>query len=211
MPKRGFAARCLESSKRFGMTTIPSEYDTSRCLQALADIEADLDRLTEDLTEAEFQAPPRSGGWSIGYCAEHLILTGNAGLAMWDAALATGRRNHGPFRYSWLGRAILRFAEPPYRMRIKTPRGFVPCGRRSKAETLLRFRRMHREMASRVSASHGLDALQIKVRSPFVSWIRYPLGLSFDLALAHERRHLWQAWQVRQQFVRTPELRRVAR
>jgi hypothetical protein len=26
------------------------------------------------------------------------------------------------------------------------------------------------------------------------------MGLSFDLAMAHERRHLWQAWQIRKHF-----------
>ena len=59
---------------------------------------------------------------------------------------------------------------------------------------------MHHELAARVWASEGLDAGEVRVQSPFIAWIRYPLGLSFDLALAHERRHLWQAWQVRRQL-----------
>jgi hypothetical protein len=182
------------------MPTIPGQYDTSRCLQTITEIEADLARLTAQLTECQFQAPPRNGGWSVAYCVEHLILTGNAFVAEWDAALVLGRRSEGPFRYSWLGRGILRFFEPPYRMRIKTTGQFAPCCRRSKDETIRRFLKMHHEVAARVSASRELDAVGIKVRSPFVSWIRYPLGLSFDLALAHERRHLWQAWQVNRQL-----------
>jgi hypothetical protein len=186
------------------MSTIPYKYDIPRCLLSIAAIEGDVRQLTATLTECQFQAPPRTGGWSIGYCIEHLILTGNAFLGGWDAALRTatanGQRSDGPFPYSWLGRAILRFAEPPYRVRVKTTRPFAPCGRRSKDETIRQFLKMHQELAARVSASRGLDVINVKVRSPFVSWIRYPLGLSFDFALAHERRHLWQAWQVRQQL-----------
>jgi hypothetical protein len=59
---------------------------------------------------------------------------------------------------------------------------------------------MHHELARRIELSIGLDAGQARVQSPFASWIRYPLGFSFDFALTHERRHLWQAWRVRQQF-----------
>lgn len=187
------------------MVTIPSEYDLPLCLQAMAAIEADLAKLTANLTAGQFQAPPRAGGWSIGYCIEHLILSGNAFLVKWDAAIHAarpgGRQSDGPFRYSWLGRGILRFAEPPYRVKVKTTRPFDPSSRRPMEETVRRFLKMHQEIAVRLSASRGLDATRVKVRSPFVSWLWYPLGLSFDLALTHERRHLWQAWQVRGQLI----------
>ena len=59
---------------------------------------------------------------------------------------------------------------------------------------------MHHEIAQRVWASQGHHPKRVKVQSPFAAWIWYPMGLSFDLALAHERRHLWQAWQIREQF-----------
>jgi len=66
-------------------------------------------------------------------------------------------------------------------------------------ETVRRFLKMHDEQGSRLSATQGLDAAGIQVKSPFISSIPYPLGLSFDLALAHERRHSWQ--QLRRQLV----------
>jgi len=186
------------------MATIPSEFDFPRCVQSIAAIERELGRLTANLTECQFHAPPRMGGWSIGHCLEHLILTGNAFLVKWDAAIeaavSAGHQSDWPFPYSWLGRAILRFAEPPYRVRIKTTRQFVPCWRRPLEETVRRFLKMHDELAGRVPATQGLDSARVRVESPFLSWIGYPLGLSFDLALAHERRHLWQAGQVWRQL-----------
>jgi hypothetical protein len=186
------------------MDTNPSSFDAVKCLQAIAAIEADLRRLTANLTEAQFQAPPRTGGWSIAYCIEHLTLAGNSFLREWEAALdgaaANACHGDGAFAYSWLQQRILGFAEPPYSVKIRAPKPLEPCSRRSMEETVRRFLQMHREFARRVSASRGRDAKRIKVRSPFLSWTRYPLGMSFDLALAHERRHLWQALQVRNQL-----------
>jgi DinB family protein len=171
-------------------------------------IEAELEQLTADLTESQFQAPPRTGGWSVGHCLEHLILTGNAFLARWDAALATpknGRRIDGPFTYSWWWRSVLQFADAHSRLKVKTTRAFVPCSRRPKDDTVRRFLRMHRDVEQRLRACEGVDTKRIKVPSPFISWIQFPLGVSFDLVLAHERRHLWQARQVREQLAKQSE------
>ena len=179
-------------------------FEIGQCLRDIQSVEADLRGLTANLTECQFQAPPRTGGWSIAYCIEHLILTGNAFMNEWDAALeaasSKGSRGNGPFPYSWLQRKLLDFAEPPYLVRVKTTKPFEPLARRPMADTINRFLRMHKEMAARVARSQGLDAGRIKVKSPFVSWLSYPLGMSFELALAHERRHLWQARQIRKSF-----------
>jgi hypothetical protein len=186
------------------MDTKPSAFEIPKCLQGIAAVEADLEHLTAKLTECQFQAPPRSGGWSIGYCIEHLTLTGNRFLAEWSTALhrapSNGHHSHEPVAYSWMQRRILEFAEPPYRIKIKTTSPFIPCSRRSMEETVRRFLKMHYEFAGIVPSSQGRDTSRIKVQSPFLSSIRYSLGMSFDLALAHERRHLWQAWQVRTQL-----------
>jgi len=181
----------------------PRSFDAATCLKSLAAIEAEVQRLTADLTEAQFQAPPRTGGWSIGYCIEHLTLAGDRFLAEWAAALNRAEpntRHCGGFAYSWLQRRIIAFAEPPYGFKIKATKPLEPCARRSREQTVRRFLQMHREFARRVSASQAYDTRRIKVRSPLLSFGRYPLGMSFDLALAHERRHLWQALQVRNQL-----------
>jgi len=63
-----------------------------------------------------------------------------------------------------------------------------------------RFLEMHQGLAGRLIASQGLNVRRTKVQSPFSLWLWYPLGFSFDLALAHERRHLSQAWRVHRQL-----------
>jgi hypothetical protein len=168
-------------------------------------IEAELTELALSLTEAQFQAPPRTGGWSAGHCIEHLVLTGNEFVAKWDTALKRARTSgspaNTPVRSPWWQRAVLRATEPPYRLKSKTTQSFCPCSRRSMQKTIRRFLSMHQEFVKRLESSQEVNTETTQVQSPFASWMWYPLGFSFDLALAHERRHLWQAWQVRQQLI----------
>jgi len=180
-------------------------FDIAGCLKAAAAIETELRELATSMTEAQFHAPPRGGGWSVGYCIEHLVLTGRAFLPKWDAALHEAGKNQrngeAAFSYVWWQRGILRCAENPERLKLKTAPSFVPYSRYSIEETIGRFFGMHQELLRRVAGSRGLDVKRASVQSPLVSWLSCALGFSFDLALAHERRHLCQAWTVRRQLI----------
>lgn len=169
-------------------------------------IEDDLNRLVAGLTEAQFHAPPPDGGWSIAHCIEHLVLTGQAYLANWELAIATAGIREAPRTartktYSWWQRTVLRYAENASKLRLKAPARSVPYTRRSMERTIGLFVNMHAEMARRVAGVPELDAARISMPSPFVSWLRYPIGFSFDLVLAHERRHLVQIGRVRQEVL----------
>jgi len=139
----------------------------------------------------------------VGYCIEHLVLTGNAFLPKWDAALtgAEPAEADAVFPYSWWRRKILEYAENPVRLKRKSPARLVPYSRYSMAETVERFSTMHKEFMRRVGESRAVNVRRARVQSPFFSWVWCPLGFSFDLALAHERRHVSQAWQVRRLVV----------
>src|SRR5262245_21920590 len=112
------------------MVTVASGFHLPRCVKALATIEADLSQLASVLTEAQFQAPPRTGGWSVGYCIEHLVLTGQAFMPKWEMALkeAGTKQPSGNecFPYGWWHRGILRLLEPPYRLKTRSKQRFVP-------------------------------------------------------------------------------------
>jgi hypothetical protein len=189
------------------MVIVASRFDLTGWLTAATAIEAELSQLTTGLTEAQFHAPTRTGGWSMGYCIEHLVLTGKAFLPKWDMALrdavATKFNGDAPFEYAWWQRRVLHYAEDSSKLKHKTASPFVPYSRHSIDETADRFLDMHQQLVRRVLQSRGLDVMRAQVQSPFISWIRYPLGFSFDLALAHERRHLRQAWGVRRQLADT--------
>ena len=186
------------------MVTEVNGFDFLKWLESAADIEAELTQLLTTLTEAQFHAPPRAGGWSVGYCVEHLVLTGQAFLPKWDLALReTCMESQGKetFRYGWCQKMILRYAADPSKLKRKTAPAFMPYSRHSIKETVDRFLGMHKEFAKRVARSRGLDVMHAKVQSPFASWIRYALGFSFDLVLAHERRHIYQVVRIRRQLI----------
>jgi len=182
----------------------PNAFIPSESLVAAGAIEQDLRRLADTLTEDQFNAPTPTGGWSVAHCLEHLVLTGHAFLPKWDRALkdAATRKLCGttPFPYGCWHRLVLNTVEPPYKIKTKTTRSLMPYSRRSIEDAVRYFLVMHRELTRRIGLSVGLDAGRARVQSPFVSWIWYPLGFSFDFALTHERRHLWQAWQVLHHF-----------
>jgi hypothetical protein len=47
-----------------------------------------------------------------------------------------------------------------------------------------------------IAKANGLDLARIKVPSP-AGPFKFGLGQRIALLAAHDRRHLWQAWQVR--------------
>ncbi len=183
------------------MEFVGAGFDAEEWRKAAAAIEADLTNLTAALTEAQFHAPPRDGGWSVSYCIEHLLLAGTAFLPVWDAALEHSsdlRRPKRMDRFGWWRRWLLRLVQDPSRLKQKADDRLVPRTRRSIGEAVRQFRALHEEFARRVDRSRDVGVLAMRVRSPFRPWLRYSLGFSFDLVLAHERRHLGQAWLVRQ-------------
>jgi hypothetical protein len=185
------------------MSTVAGDFDLSARLKSIAAIEEDLGQLVSVVTEGQFHAPPRSGGWSIGHCIEHLVLSGMAFVACWDEGLQSLSPASHNYRsgVGWLSRFVIWRMEPPYRFKARTSRALMPCSRRSRDETLARFHHMHAEMVRRVELSHELKANGIDVQVPVASWLPHPLVFSIDLALAHERRHLWQAREVRRQLL----------
>src|SRR5262249_27275349 len=128
------------------MVTAVNTFALADCLKAAAAVEADLTQLAATLTEAQFHAPPRDGGWSVGYCIEHLVLAGQAFLPKWDTALKDAPKAEGPderFQYAWWQRKALSYAENPSKLRTKTRHPFEPYTRRSTQETVSRFLGMH--------------------------------------------------------------------
>ena len=59
------------------------------------------------------------------------------------------------------------------------------------------FLRWQDVLAERIRAADGLDLRRARRRSPILPLFTWSLGTMFALTLAHERRHIWQARQVR--------------
>ncbi len=86
--------------------------------------------------------------------------------------------------------------EPPVRRRFKTPSAFVGAAELPLESTLTTWEQLHGRLARLIPESEGLDRRRVKVRSQFAPISLGP-GATFVVLLAHERRHLWQAREVR--------------
>ncbi|HET8713155.1 MAG TPA: DinB family protein [Gemmatimonadales bacterium] len=175
--------------------------ETQAMLDQLEAIKQEGASIAAGLSDAQFNWRPGPERWSIGQNLNHLNVGDLQVLPAFDRAIAEGRAKgktaSGPFRYGWFSRFMIREMEPPPRRRIKTPlKGSAGADHRPDA-VLVEFARVRDELARRVRDSDGLDLAGIRTISPVNRLIRLPLGAYFAFILAHDRRHLWQARQVR--------------
>ncbi len=85
-------------------------------------------------------------------------------------------------------------------MKTKTAGEFAPAAVEPMYETLERFDYLQQELQVRIDRSAGLAVDRIRLASPFDARIKYNLYAAFCLIASHQRRHLWQAEQVRAQI-----------
>jgi hypothetical protein len=108
-----------------------------------------------------------------------------------------GVRATAPLRRDLLGWLLAKWLEPPYRMRSKTTAAFVPVWIEPMADVLERFDYLQGELLVRLDRAQGLPLERLRVVSPFNAKVKYNLYSAFRLIPVHQRRHLWQAEQVR--------------
>ncbi len=169
-------------------------------LLQLLTVEQDLPGIVGGLTEEQFNWAPGPNRWSIARAIEHVNLTLEKYLPELrkaiDAANAKGLRKPGPFALGMLERWFLGALEPPPRHRVRTKDAFVPANTLVLSQTVDRFARLHAEFAACIRQLDGIDLRAIKIKSQFGPF-RWTLQATLLILLAHARRHLWQARQVR--------------
>jgi DinB superfamily len=128
----------------------------------------------------------------------------NAGwsaLPKLDRKIAEGRAagilGSGPFRGPWLGSLYVRVIEPPARIRFPAPKRFRPRQAPPSGDVVPRLLALQDELSARARASDGLDVGAIRLSSPITRRFKMSLGQWFAFLAAHERRHIWQAGNVR--------------
>lgn len=165
-------------------------------------IAKDADFLVATLSEEQFHWRKSQKAWSIAECFDHLNATARLYLPVLDEGIASairlGMYSDGPFVYNWLGRLFVSTAEPPARLRVKTPRAFHPEPNRNRGQIMAGFRAYQVQFVDRLRQVNGVDLARARVSSPVATWLRIPLGSGLELMAAHERRHLWQARRITQ-------------
>mgnify|MGYP003576424703 CR=1 FL=1 len=175
--------------------------ETEAMLHQLDVIKREGAEVAAGLSEEQFNWRPGPGRWSIGQNLHHLNVGDLMVLPAFDRAIAEGRASGktapGPFRYGWFSRFMIREMEPPPKRRMKTPMKGSAGDYHRPTDVAPEFARVRDELARRVRESDGLDLARVRTISPVNRLIRLPLGAYFAFILAHDRRHLWQARQVR--------------
>ena len=155
--------------------------------------------LTAGLSAAQMNWHPQPGKWSIAQNLAHL----NFGYQYFDtlassiaAARAKGITGNGPFRYGWLSTWIMNSQEPPPKRKFKSAKANSPPPDLDAAKTLADYLRMGARLTELIQKADGLDLARAKTPWPF-KWTKMPLGALLTHMTTHDRRHLWQAEQVR--------------
>ncbi|HET6169654.1 MAG TPA: DinB family protein, partial [Terracidiphilus sp.] len=143
--------------------------------------------------------PPAAGSWSAAECVQHLSLSADAYLPVWQQMIAAaGPRKaemNAPYHLDFWGRFLSWMLEPPARVRSKTPAPFVPVDCAHVDRVLDGFVERQERIVAALRRCRGRAVDQVKIASPIDSRIRYSIWSSFVVNAAHQRRHLRQAEQ----------------
>jgi hypothetical protein len=159
--------------------------------------------LFERLGEAAARFRPFPAAWSMAECLDHLNVAGRLYLAAIDRAIEDGRKRgltgYRPYQPGFVERWIVRSLDAPPLFRTKSPPSFRPSEDAAPiAHSLHLFLLLQADLVERVRRAEGVDLARVKVTSPASALVRLSLGGAFAATAAHQRRHLWQARQLRE-------------
>lgn len=176
-----------------------------RCARDIKDARLRAQALVRSLEPDQFTKQPEPGKWSVAECILHLNTTAQVVQSLMEKAIAEGKRNKtlgsGPFRIGFKGRLLVWIAEPPPKFRIRAPRSVRPPAQIDNPLRLLPdFLKAQDEWERLMRESAGLDLGKIMV-SPRFSAFRMRLAGVVPWMMAHQRRHLLQAENVKRQVL----------
>jgi hypothetical protein len=151
--------------------------------------------IVEALSEPQYRWRSAPQRWSVGEHLAHLPVASWQYLipmrATMKAAREQGVLGREPFRYGWLGGRFVRSMEPPPRFRVRTFRTLLPASDVARERALADFDGAQDAIVAAAMEADGLDLARVRMRSPFVKWMKLSLGHAFGVLLAHNRRHFW--------------------
>ena len=178
--------------------------DLQRLDDALDAAERDARALVAGFTEAQGAWRPAAGAWSVAECLDHLGTANRVYLAAMrtpaERAQRAGRKRRGPARPGLLGGWFVSYLEPPVKpaFKIKAPRAIRPRTAPSLTDAMTNFLRSQDEVRKFLRTYADIDLTRIRFANPFIRGVRFGLATGLHVIAAHERRHLWQAWRVRE-------------
>jgi DinB superfamily len=172
-----------------------------RVLQDLEDSERQASAIMQAVSNHQANWQPLNS-WSMVQCLLHLAQMNRVystpiheAVANADTAEPAPERIIAP---GWFGSWFIRSMEPPVRTRMKSPRSIVPDGHaRDPQEVLSDFLASHQPVRALAEAASRVEVNKVRFKNPFLSVLRFTVGTGLLIINAHDRRHLWQANQIK--------------
>lgn len=185
--------------------TDSDRFSQQSCFQQIKEARLRTEALVSGLTTQQFTTQPEPGKWSVAECILHLNTTAQVVQSLMEKAIAEGKRNNivgsGPFAIGFKGRLLFWIAEPPPKFRIRAPRNVRPPSQIDNPLKLLPdFLKAQNEWERLIRESAGLDLGKIMI-GPRFSAFRMRLAGVVPWMMAHQRRHLLQAENVKRQIL----------
>jgi DinB superfamily len=179
-------------------------FDSNRCAQEINEARRRAEAVVLGLTPEQFTMQPEAGKWSVAECILHLNVTARVMQSLMEGAIAQARRDNkvgrGSFKVGAKGRLLIWIAEPPPKFRIPAPPHLRPPAQIDNPLKLLPdFMKAQDEWERLIRESAGLDLSKIKVGKLF-SPFRARFTAALPWMMAHQRRHLSQAENVKRQI-----------
>jgi len=161
--------------------------------------------LVSCLTPDQLTRRPGPSQWSIAECLAHLNLTAAVVQPKIATAIEQGRKANktgtAPFSPGVMGRLLRWIAEPPPKFRMRAPRNIAPhVAYGDPAKLIADFINVQDGWEKLIRDCEGLDLNRIKVASLFPGLLQLRLAAPIPWMLAHQRRHLWQAENVKREI-----------
>jgi len=184
--------------------TLPQEI--ARTIGDFEKAKASARSVFDGLGAIELTQRPSPTQWSIAECLAHLNLTARVQIDALKSAIEKGLAQNvlgggEKPRYNWVSRKIIAMTEPPPKKKQKAPKRLVPIEFTLQG-LLPEFLKLQDELIACAHRAAPLDLVRVKVVFPFFRLLRFNLGAYFHLVAAHQRRHLWQAEQVKRELVK---------
>jgi hypothetical protein len=175
----------------------------------IAEMDANLSHLesiTMGLSREQFNWRQETGRWSIGECVSHLNIVNGGDITAVRNAIESGRArgltSDGPYRYGPISRKFIASMDLPVKRKSKAPKVYVPPVDAEPESTIAEYVRVSAELRKLAVSANGLDLARVKTEMPALPaplrlFVKMALGARLTLLTTHDRRHLWQAEQVR--------------
>ena len=176
--------------------------DLQRLLDDVDAIDAAVGTLSSQVSDTQFFWQPHEGrAWSIAQCLEHLAMSNKVyGAAIREGierARARGLTGGGAIYSNVLGRKFITSLEPPVVRRMRNPRKSTPPGSSDRGEILRSFAEGHDLVRELIRSAAAIDVNRAVFKNPFLPLVRVRVGTGLRIISAHDRRHIWQAENVR--------------